>query len=116
VLIADRYVYDYILSRIVIRDKSLTLARTLVRITPRPDVVVLLDVNEDIAYNRKCGEKAMDELKSLRKLYLKLVTKLGGHVINASKSKFEVLNNIWKTIRVEMGDYVSGPKKANTHL
>ncbi|MEM3905682.1 MAG: hypothetical protein QXZ17_02255 [Nitrososphaerota archaeon] len=82
VIIADRYVYDYILSCIAYsKPYSKTLIRILFRITQKPDLTILLDVDEEVAYARKCGEKPIDDLKKLRRLYLSFIAKIKGEII-----------------------------------
>lgn len=103
VIIADRYVYDYILSRIALKANSRVLTQILIGIIPRPEVMILLDVNEEIAYNRKSEEKTISELKLFRKLYLNFITKVGGYVVDASKSKFEVFSELCRIIETKTG-------------
>jgi len=82
VIIADRYVYDYILSCIASsKSCSKILVRILLRIVPQPDLTILLDVDEKIAYARKCGEKPIDDLKKLRRLYLSFIVKIKGEIV-----------------------------------
>ncbi|MEM1510097.1 MAG: hypothetical protein QW096_09560 [Thermofilaceae archaeon] len=82
VIIADRYVYDYILSCIASsKPYSKTLIRILFRIAQKPDLTILLDVDEKVAYARKCGEKPIDDLKKLRRLYLSFIAKIKGEII-----------------------------------
>ena len=102
VTIADRYVYDYVLSRVAFIGNLHILNQILLCMTPKPKVTILLDVDENIAYNRKNREKPLGELKVLRKLYLNLVIKLGGYSVQTSKSKTEVLNELWRFIRLDM--------------
>jgi dTMP kinase len=104
ILITDRYVYDYILSRIALGDDSQILIRILMGMCPRPEAVILLDVIEDLAYNRKGGEKSMNELRLLRKLYVSFSTKYGYHIIDASKPKLAVFNEIYKIVGAKLND------------
>lgn len=82
IVIADRYVYDYIISCIASpRPCSKILMRALFKIVPQPDLTILLDVDEEVAYARKCGEKPIDDLKELRRLYLNFIVKIEGKII-----------------------------------
>ncbi|MGC8949454.1 MAG: dTMP kinase [Infirmifilum sp.] len=98
IVIADRYVYDFILSRIALGASSRFLARILMGMTPKPDVLLLLDVSEDIAYRRKNGEKPLKELRILRRLYLSLMKRLGGYIVDASRTIPEVFDEIWRLV------------------
>jgi dTMP kinase len=104
VLLTDRYVYDYILSRIALGNDSKILIRILMGICPRPEAVILLDVIEDLAHNRKREEKSINELRLLRKLYVSFSTKYGYHIIDASKPKLAVFNEIYKIVEGKLND------------
>lgn len=104
VLLTDRYVYDYILSRIALGDDSQILIRILMGICPRPEAVILLDVIEDLAHNRKGKEKSINELRLLRKLYVSFSTKYGYITIDASKPKLAVFNEIYKIVGRKLND------------
>jgi thymidylate kinase len=107
VLLTDRYVYDYILSRIALGDDSQILIRILMGICPRPEAVILLDVIEDLAHNRKGEEKSINELRLLRKVYVSFSTKYGYHIIDASKPKLAVFNEIYKIVGAKLNDQKS---------
>ncbi|MEM2297793.1 MAG: hypothetical protein QXH10_10270 [Ignisphaera sp.] len=82
VTIADRYVYDYILSCIVSsKQKQGRLIKILFNGTPKPDLTILLDTDENIAYHRKHGERPISDLKRLRKLYLHFIIKFKGEIV-----------------------------------
>jgi thymidylate kinase len=104
VLITDRYVYDFILSRRALGDDSQIFIRILTGMCPRPEVVILLDVNEGLAYNRKGGEKSMNELRLLRKLYLSISTKCRYHIVDGSKLKPTVFNEIRRIVEAQLND------------
>jgi len=70
ILITDRYVYDYILSRIALGGNSQIFIRIIMGMCPKPEVVILLDVTEDLAYERKGRGKSIDELRFLRNFYI----------------------------------------------
>jgi dTMP kinase len=102
VLITDRYVYDYILSRMASSGSSPALTRFLMGMCPKPEITILLNVNEDLAYNRKKEEKSVQELRLLRKLYLSFSTKYGCHIVDASKSKLIVFSELYKIIKAKL--------------
>jgi dTMP kinase len=102
VLITDRYVYDYILSRIALDGSSPALTRFLMGMCPKPEMVILLNVNEDLAYNRKKEEKSVHELRFLRKLYLSFSIKYGCRIVDASKPKLVVFSELYRIIKAEL--------------
>ena len=98
VVIADRYVYDLIVSRIVVNAHIKLLTQLLYRVMPKPDLMILLDVDEDMAYIRKHGEKNLHELKLLRKIYLHVTEKLNWKIINANKPLSFVFKDLWSEV------------------
>jgi len=97
-LITDRYVYDYILQRAIFEGSLSTINKILILMTPKPDLVTVFDLDEKIACNRKIEEKSVGELNILRRLYLRLGTKLSGHIIDASKPIAVVSDEILRLI------------------
>jgi len=99
IVIADRYLYDYIISRLLLERRWSKFSKILLQITPKPDVVIVLDADEKTAYIRKRGEKPLRELSILRRLYLKFSAKCGWYVINTSSiSEVKVLSEILKIL------------------
>jgi len=96
ILITDRYVYDYVVQRLIL-EKSVSKAnKLLLRIVPKPDLLIVLDVDEKIAFSRKREDKTdLKSLKIMRRLYLKLGTKINGHVVNASKDVSDVFKELF---------------------
>lgn len=91
IIVADRYVYDYLISSILQKKISKIYARILLRIVPKPDIIFLLDVDIHIAYKRKHGEKSIDELQALRTLYLCFSKWLECIFIDSNNKKEETL-------------------------
>ena len=98
ILVADRYVYDYVLSTIVTRTYSTILSRLLVYLTPIPSLIVLLDVTPNVAYLRKSGEKSIEELKLFRSLYLEFFTMIKVVKINAQNGIMDAFLSILRCI------------------
>lgn len=95
-VICDRYIYDYILTRMLLHKlHSRTLMYILLRIVPQPDKVILLDVDERVAFFRKNNEKTLHELRILRMGYLVLSKHINSSiVINATKP----IRNVFKDV------------------
>jgi len=104
VLIADRYVYDYIVSTILQKKYFRSLIKILLRIVPKPKVTLLLDVDSLIALHRKNAEKTLGELRLLRSIYLHLIANMNGIIIDASKSKIETFRDIMKIVKPSLED------------
>jgi dTMP kinase len=98
-LITDRYVYDYVISMLMQKRYSRTFMKILLQIVPRPTITILLDTDPFIAYQRKGGENPVNELLFLRPLYYRFVVSVGGIIVDASGSKAETINGIWKAVR-----------------
>jgi dTMP kinase len=70
---------------------------------PKPDLVLVLDVSQKESFLRKKTKRDRFEkdtifLKKISKTYKTLAKKLGWHVIDASKSKSQVHQEIMKTL------------------
>jgi dTMP kinase len=72
-IVSDRYVYDTIVNLAVNLGYSpedfLLMLRKFMPIFPKPDLTFLVDVPEEIAYQRKKDIPSLDYLKYRRKLY-----------------------------------------------
>ncbi|MEM3971130.1 MAG: dTMP kinase [Saccharolobus sp.] len=70
---------------------------------PKPDLTILLDLPVEIALYRLKNDKfnfkeKIESLKKVREKYLQLAVKYNFHIIDASKSKEEILNEAIKII------------------
>lgn len=72
-LVVDRYVYDVIANLGFNLNYSLQEyagdVELLYRFFPRPDIVILLDTDESVAYSRKTDIPAVDFLRERRRIY-----------------------------------------------
>lgn len=99
VVITDRYVYDYILMRMIFSTTySQALSKILLMVTPKPTVLIVLDTNEEIAYIRKGGEKPLHHLKLLRGGYLKLAELLDAYVVSSDTSTLTTADKLWRLV------------------
>ncbi|NPB00200.1 MAG: hypothetical protein GXO10_02395 [Crenarchaeota archaeon] len=93
-VICDRYFYDY-----YIRFKCLgypipkVLEFLVLKLTPRPSLLIVLDTNPLLSYKRREGEHPLWYYVIARKEYLKLAEKLNGVVINTMRP-FDVVQMI----------------------
>lgn len=80
VVIADRYVYDTVISDLAVhlsystRQADRLIARCL-RVVPRPDLTLLIDVPPEIAFSRKDDVPHVDYLRERREWYLRLASR-----------------------------------------
>ena len=91
VLLLDRYWYDLIVDAVGndpdARERlGDLLGRSWGRWFPRPDVIILLDVDPGVASTRKRGENTPSFLAARRKLYQKVGTLLGARVFDANQA------------------------------
>jgi len=75
-IICDRYIYDMIIEHAIdlrYSDKRMEkMLSQLLRLLPKPEPVFLMDVSEEVAFQRKKDTPSIDFLKERRKLYLRL--------------------------------------------
>ena len=98
-VLLDRYWYDVVIDAVGNDPTREYEAARLVRgwyrrMFPRPTQVILLDVDESIARQRKGGENPIDYLVTRRRIYRLVVESLGGTVIDASRPVDEVIANV----------------------
>ena len=94
VLIMDRYFYDTLVD-VADGERRLRGVRLLSRLTPQPNVPVLVDISPEEAFARK-GEHSVDSLRRRRQSYQKLfpqsgaaVVLAGGDDLGATRSRLE---------------------------
>lgn len=75
-LVCDRYIYDTVVDLAVDLDYSDEQIRKTLRnclyLIPKPDLVFLIDIPEEIAYQRKDDVPSIDYLIKRRKIYLEI--------------------------------------------
>lgn len=100
-MVLDRYVYDTIITD-VYRDMDLPFEEIdkmilkILKFSPKPQIVFLIDVPEKIAFKRKKDTPSVEYLKELRWIYLKMAKKHGMYILDGTNRledlKKEVLN------------------------
>jgi len=88
VLVSDRYLYSSLAYQGA-AGVNLSWLRELNSFTPKPDIILYLDITPRGGLTRKIGEKSnmenIDNVKKVRKLYLQLAEEEGFITINAGK-------------------------------
>ena len=89
-IVCDRYVYDTIIDLSVDMEFSGSEMRDLIKklfyIAPKPDIVFLIDLLEEIAFQRKKDTPSIEYLKERRKAYFSIINEEEIVVLDGSKS------------------------------
>jgi thymidylate kinase len=91
-LFCDRYVFDTVITDIVPNlqsssEDAMSLIIQLLKFVPEPDLVFLIDLPSEIAYNRKNDVPHLSYLSERRKLYCSLKGQFGTKMIVLDGSK-----------------------------
>jgi thymidylate kinase len=104
-VVFDRYTYDALLALPPtgsLRSLKVAYFRVLVDIAPRPDLVLVLDAPGALAFGRK-GESTPDRIEEERRVFLRLVERLGAQTVDASRPLdavcADVTAAIWRRYR-----------------
>ena len=93
-IICDRYIYDTAIDIAIDLDYSQARLRVtldkLLRCFPRPDLIFLVDVPEEIAYQRKDDIPTMGFLKERRQLYLDIAKEYEMVILDGSQDTTEL--------------------------
>jgi len=89
ILICDRYVYDLVINFVAELDLSVKemkkLLAKLFYVLPKPDMVFLVDVNEEVAYKRKSDIPSKEFLAIRRSIYLSIANQYEMEVLDGTK-------------------------------
>gem|GEM_PF-615991 len=107
-VICDRYVYDAIADLMYDGLYNEKATRILLKFTPKPDLVFILDLPEDISYSRKNdtrnavnikdSDEPIEYLKIHRENYLKIAESLNIPILDATKKFEELHEEIYRQI------------------
>lgn len=106
-IVCDRYVYDTVITDLSVdmnysTDRVISLLDNLLRFFPEPDIAFLIDVPEEIAYQRKDDISSIEYLKERREIYLEVGKVYGIIILDGSKKLEELQEEIWKRIHEEV--------------
>jgi len=97
-IVCDRYIYDTVVNLAVdlnySEDRMGKVLDRFSRLLPRPALVFVMDVPEEIALQRKDDTPALEYLKERRELYLYLGKKCGAIVLDGTKDLQELEGKI----------------------
>jgi len=107
-VICDRYIYDTIADLIYDRLYNERASKILLKLIPKPDLIFMLDVPEEISILRKDDTKdavnikeyddVIDYLKIHRNMYLKIAKSLKIPIIDTTKDFRELHEKIYKQV------------------
>jgi dTMP kinase len=102
-IVCDRYMYDTVITDISIdmkysKNRISNLLNRLLHFFPKPDIAFLIDVPEEIAYQRKDDTLAIEYLKERRDIYLDIGKEYDMIILDGSKSLEELKNSIQKEV------------------
>lgn len=74
-IVCDRYIFDTVVTDIYVdmqysNEKLINLLNILFHLFPKPDMTFLIDIPEEIAFNRKDDTPSIEYLKERRDMYL----------------------------------------------
>lgn len=102
-IICDRYVYDTVITDLSVdmnysRDDTISILNNLLRFCPKPNITFLIDVPEEIAFQRKDDTPSIDYLKERRNIYLDIGKEEEMVILDGSKNLEELQYEIEKRV------------------
>jgi thymidylate kinase len=102
-LVCDRYVYDTVVSDLApdllySRDRIQQVVNRCLTVMPKPDLVFLLDVPEEVTLSRKTDVADIEYLKERREIYRSLALREKAVPLAGTLSKQQILEQAGETI------------------
>ena len=102
-IVCDRYVYDTVITDLSVdmnysKDKVIDLLDNLLRFFPKPNITFLIDVSEEISYQRKNDTPSIEYLRERRGTYLNVGNKYKMVILDGSKKLEELQCEIEKGV------------------
>jgi dTMP kinase len=95
IVITDRYIYDVIVGFSVFNKKNEKFVfKTLTYLFPKPDIIFLIEVPDNIAFSRKDDVPSIEYLTKQKVIYSNCLKGLTKKVIDGTKNKDEILNMV----------------------
>jgi thymidylate kinase len=104
-LVCDRYLYDTLIDqsinlRLSAENGPRLLSHPLVRIFPRPTCTILIDLDPEIAFDRKNDVDDVDYLRDRRHRYFCFAQQLGAVVVDGNASPENVVEEVNAAVKV----------------
>lgn len=100
VILLDRYYYDAVVDISTdlnfSKKDTIKLVNKISKIFPSPDLIFLLDVPEEVSYERKDDIPSIEYIKERRQVYLAIGVFLEMFIIDGTKNKDEIHSIILK--------------------
>ncbi len=98
-IVCDRYVYDTIITDLAVdmsysRGKVKRLLQHCFFLLPKPDLVFLIDVPEEVAFYRKNDVPSIDYLKERKKIYLDIAQECGMNILDGTQELMELESEV----------------------
>ena len=102
-VICDRYIYDTIITDLSCdmdysTDRAINILNNLLRFLPKPDIAFLIDVSEEIAFQRKNDTPTISYLEERREMYLDIGKKYGMIILDGNKDLAELKEQVHKEV------------------
>lgn len=116
-VICDRYVYDTLINDLAIdfsysRQRLDTALDWWMRVLPKPCLVVLVDVPEEVAYHRKSDIPSIDYVKERRPLYKHMAQRLGMFVLDGLEEPGKLHTLAYAEVLRYLGNNSSMPRSS----
>ncbi|MGD0170568.1 MAG: hypothetical protein ABSB81_00345 [Halobacteriota archaeon] len=103
-VVCDRYIYDTLITDFAVDmdftiDQLDSLLGACFTVIPRPNVDFLIDVAEEVAFERKNDHPSIEYLKHRRGIYQEIATKYNMHVLNGNDEASKVLSDSIDVLR-----------------
>lgn len=110
-IVCDRYIFDTITTDLAVDlkysdEKVKAMLKKLFYLIPKPDMVFLVDISEEIAFRRKDDVPSIDYLRDRRKIYLRMGKEYGMTILDGSKD----LEELRTMVQREVIKYIEGEK------
>jgi thymidylate kinase len=106
VVVSDRYVYDTVINELAVQlgyspvQTQRAIGRGL-QILPKPALTILLDLPEEVAFQRKADVPHIDYLKERRSRYLELGARPEVELLDGEASPSDLLNHVLQRIALQ---------------
>ncbi len=102
-IVCDRYIYDTVVDLATDLNysdsKRNSVLRNFLRLSPKPDMIFLIDLPEEIAYQRKTDVPSINYLRERREIYLNIGKECGMTLLDGSKELGELENLILNKVK-----------------
>ena len=103
-IVCDRYVYDTVITDLSVdmsysKSEIRNMIKRFFYIAPKPDLSFLIDLSEEIAFQRKDDTPSIEYLKERRKIYLEVGKEEGMMILDGSKNLNEIQQRVAEVVQ-----------------